>query len=186
MSDQSPFGRKITPWLVISRVFAVVLSRMSFRIRNKVSSTPSVSPWGLPQKLPQLTNPMTLAIKKGRAPRSGHAFCNCCMVTEYKPQAQRQGPLRARRLKQVQVPVVMELLEQITTPLSLLPWHPPCRDQVLWGHQTSEPAERRKGTAQIPSQHSPRSLRYSPHHPFGCGRHHLQHSHSEAFQRTGS
>ena len=43
MSDQSPFGRKRTP-LVISRVFAVVLSRMSFRIRNKVSSTPSVSP----------------------------------------------------------------------------------------------------------------------------------------------
>jgi len=34
--------------------------------------------------------------------------------------------------------------------------------------------------------HSPRSLRYSPHHPFGCGWHHLQHSHSEAFQGTGS
>jgi len=33
-------------------------------------------------------------------------------------------------------------------------------------------------TAQRPLQHSPRSLRYSPHHPFGCGRHHLQHSHS--------
>jgi len=32
----------------------------------------------------------------------------------------------------------------------------------------------------------PRSLRYSPHHPFGCGRHHLQHSHSGAFQGTGS
>jgi len=47
-------------------------------------------------------------------------------------------------------------------------------------------AKRRKGTAQRPLQHSPRSLRYSPHHPFGCGRHHLQHPHSEAFQRTGS
>ena len=34
------------------------------------------------------------------------------------------------------------------------------------------------------NQHSPRSLRYS--HPSGCGRHHLQHSHSEAFQGTGS
>jgi len=32
----------------------------------------------------------------------------------------------------------------------------------------------------------PRSLRYSPHHPLGCGWHHLQHSHSEAFQGTGS
>jgi hypothetical protein len=32
----------------------------------------------------------------------------------------------------------------------------------------------------------PRSLCYSPHHPFGCGRHHLQHSHFEAFQGTGS
>ena len=40
----------------------------------------------------------------------------------------------------------------------------------------------RKGTGQRHLQHSPRSLRYSPHHPFGCGRHHLQHSHSEAFQ----
>ena len=30
------------------------------------------------------------------------------------------------------------------------------------------------------------TLRYSPHHPFGCGWHHLQHSHSEAFQETGS
>ena len=30
-------------------------------------------------------------------------------------------------------------------------------------------------------------FRYSPHHhPFGCGRHHLQHSHSEAFQGSGS
>ena len=64
--------------------------------------------------------------------------------------------------------------------------YPPCWDQVLWGHQTLEPAERRKGTAQRPLQHSPRSLRYSPHHPFGCGRHHLQHSHSEAFYRNGS
>ena len=35
--------------------------------------------------------------------------------------------------------------------------------------QTSKPAERRKGTAQRPLQQSPRSLRYSPHHPFGCG-----------------
>ena len=26
-----------------------------------------------------------------------------------------------------------------------------------------------------------RSLCYSPHHPLGCGRHHLQHSHSETF-----
>ena len=58
--------------------------------------------------------------------------------------------------------------------------------QVLWGHQTSEPAKRRKGTAQRPLRHSPRSLRYSPHLPFGCGRHHLQHSHSVAFQGTGS
>jgi len=57
-------------------------------------------------------------------------------------------------------------------------WHPPCRNQVLWGHQTSEPAERRKGTAQRSLQHSPRSLRYSPHRPFGCGWHHLQHSHT--------
>jgi len=65
-------------------------------------------------------------------------------------------------------------------------WHPPRWDQVLWGQQTSEPVERRKGTAQRPMQHSPRSLYYSPHHPFGCGRHHLQHPHSEAFQRTGS
>jgi len=32
----------------------------------------------------------------------------------------------------------------------------------------------------------PRRLRYSPHHPFVCGRHHLQHSHPEAFQGTGS
>jgi len=31
-----------------------------------------------------------------------------------------------------------------------------------------------------------RSLRYSPHHPFGCGWHHLQNSYSEAFQGTGS
>ena len=30
------------------------------------------------------------------------------------------------------------------------------------------------------------SLRYSPHHPSGCGWHRLQHSHSEAFQGTGS
>jgi len=30
--------------------------------------------------------------------------------------------------------------------------------------------------AQGPLQHSPRSLRYSPHHPFGCGWHHLQHT----------
>jgi len=29
-------------------------------------------------------------------------------------------------------------------------------------------SERRKGLAQRPLQHSPRSLRYSPHHPFGC------------------
>jgi len=50
----------------------------------------------------------------------------------------------------------------------------------------NQPAERRKGTAQRSLQHSPRSLCYSPHHPFGCGWHHLQHSHSEAFQRTGS
>ena len=54
-----------------------------------------------------------------------------------------------------------------------------CKDT----HQTSEPAERRKGTAQRSLQYSPRSLRYSPHHPFGCGWHHLQHSHSEAFHR---
>ena len=27
---------------------------------------------------------------------------------------------------------------------------------------------------------------YSPHHPFGCGWHHLQHPHSEAFQGTVS
>ena len=65
-------------------------------------------------------------------------------------------------------------------------WHPPRWDQVLWRHQTLEPAERRKGTAQRPLQYSPRSLRYSPHQPFGCGRHHLQHSHAEAFQGTGS
>ena len=38
--------------------------------------------------------------------------------------------------------------------------------KVLWGHQTSKPAECRIGTAQRPLQHSPRSLRYSPHHPF--------------------
>jgi len=54
------------------------------------------------------------------------------------------------------------------------------------GVTTSEPAERRKGTAQRPFQHSPRSLRYSPHHPSGCGRHHLPHSHSEALLGTGS
>jgi hypothetical protein len=35
MSDQSPFGRKCTP-LVISRAFAVVFSRMSFRVRCPV------------------------------------------------------------------------------------------------------------------------------------------------------
>ena len=35
MSDQSPFGRKSTP-LMISRAFAVVFSRMSFRIRCPV------------------------------------------------------------------------------------------------------------------------------------------------------
>ena len=40
----------------------------------------------------------------------------------------------------------------------------------------------RKGTAQSPSQHSPGSLCCSLHHPFGCGRHHLQHLHSEAFK----
>ena len=39
--------------------------------------------------------------------------------------------------------------------------------------------------AQKSLQHSPRSLRYSPHHPFGCRRHHLHHSHSEAFQELG-
>ena len=44
----------------------------------------------------------------------------------------------------------------------------------------------KEGTAQRPLQHSPNSLRYSPHHPFGCGRHHLQHPHAEAFQGTGS
>jgi len=65
-------------------------------------------------------------------------------------------------------------------------WHPPRQVQVLWGHQTWEPAERRKGTAQRPLQQPPRSLRYSLHHPFGCGRHLLQHSHFEAFQGTGS
>ena len=37
MSDQSPFGRKSTP-LVISRAFAVVFSRISFRIRCPVLS----------------------------------------------------------------------------------------------------------------------------------------------------
>jgi len=37
MSDQSPFDRKNTP-LVISRAFAVVLSRMSFRTRCSVLS----------------------------------------------------------------------------------------------------------------------------------------------------
>jgi len=42
----------------------------------------------------------------------------------------------------------------------------PHRDQVLWGHQTSEPAERRKGTAQRPLQHSPRSPRCSPQSSF--------------------
>ena len=35
MSDQSHFGRKSTP-LMISRAFAVVFSRMSFRIRCSV------------------------------------------------------------------------------------------------------------------------------------------------------
>jgi hypothetical protein len=35
MSDQSPIGRKSTP-LVISRAFAIVCSRMSFRIRCPV------------------------------------------------------------------------------------------------------------------------------------------------------
>jgi hypothetical protein len=35
MSGQSPFGRKSTP-MVISRVFAVVFSRMSFRMRCPV------------------------------------------------------------------------------------------------------------------------------------------------------
>ena len=35
MSDQSPFGKEITP-LVISKAFAVVFSRMSFRIRCPV------------------------------------------------------------------------------------------------------------------------------------------------------
>jgi hypothetical protein len=35
MSDQSPFGRKSTP-LVISRAFAVVFSRMRFKIRCPV------------------------------------------------------------------------------------------------------------------------------------------------------
>ena len=30
-----------------------------------------------------------------------------------------------------------------------------------------------------------RSLRYSPHHPFGCKWHQLQHSHSEAFKELG-
>ena len=40
----------------------------------------------------------------------------------------------------------------------------------------SEPAGRRKGNAQRSLQHSPRSLRYSSHHPFGCGWHHLQHT----------
>ena len=64
-------------------------------------------------------------------------------------------------------------------------WHQPRQDQVLWRHQTSEPAERRKGTARRSLQHSPRSFRYFPHHPFGCGWHHLQHSHAEAFQGTG-
>ena len=42
LSDQSPSCRKSTP-LVISRAFAVVFSRMSFRLRC-VSSTLSVSP----------------------------------------------------------------------------------------------------------------------------------------------
>ena len=44
MSDQSPFCMKSTP-LVISRAFAVLLDEF----QNKVSSTPSVSPWGLRQ-----------------------------------------------------------------------------------------------------------------------------------------
>ena len=39
---------------------------------------------------------------------------------------------------------------------------------------------------QRPLQHSPRSIRYSPHHPLGCGWHHLQHPHSEAFQGLDS
>ena len=48
----------------------------------------------------------------------------------------------------------------------------------------NQPAERRRRTAQRSLQHSPRSLRYSPYHPFGCEWHHLQQSHSEAFQGT--
>ena len=38
-----------------------------------------------------------------------------------------------------------------------------------------------KGTARRSLQHSLRSLCYSPHHPFECGRHYLQHRHSAAF-----
>jgi len=43
MSDQRPFGRMSAP-LVVSRAFVVVFSWTIFKIRNKVSRIPSVSP----------------------------------------------------------------------------------------------------------------------------------------------
>ena len=55
-------------------------------------------------------------------------------------------------------------------------------------HSSNTPAAAAVAHGQAPidfTGEGGRSLRYSPHHPFGCGRHHLQLSHS-SFPETGS
>ena len=54
MSDQRPSGRKSTP-LVISRVFAVVFSRMSFRIRCPVLQVSLPEFYGKAAEIDELT-----------------------------------------------------------------------------------------------------------------------------------